>query len=252
MSSCSAATTTRAWSSVSSGPLDRGATDVTCHLPRGDARGAAARLQHPLCRRRRGGDGARRCSACCAGGPPRTRPCGAGRSGDKRERARRAGSAPEDIRAVLDAHQVDIVIIALPHATTRHRRDPRRHRRRSGGHPLRARSVQSRLVRGGIEEFETLPSSITVSRRSTWIACSGGLRRGRRGRGAPRTLALMLAIAAAIKLSSRGPALYRQERMGPTGRFVFFPMVSIVFHAQVPFDGDGRGGGHRPPLGRCR
>jgi len=157
-----------------------------------------------------------------------------GRLGDKREDSEtRWLGAPEDIRAVLDAHQVDIVIIALPHADY-----PRIGAILDGigDDPVAIHYVPDLFslasLRGGIEEFETLP--IIHLRESPLYGWDRVFKRVfDMVVGAAVFLALsplMLAIAAAIKLSSRGPVLYRQERMGLDGRR--FSMLK--FRSMVP------------------
>ena len=157
-----------------------------------------------------------------------------GRLGDKREEGElRWLGAPEDIRAVLDAHQVDVVIIALPHADY-----PRLGAILDGigDDPVAIHLVPDVFslasLRWGIEEFETLP--IIHLRESPLYGWNRVLKRVFDvvvGGAALLALApLMLAIAAAIKLTSRGPMLYRQERMGLDGRR--FRMLK--FRSMVP------------------
>jgi Undecaprenyl-phosphate glucose phosphotransferase len=137
--------------------------------------------------------------------------------GDKAE----GDAGYEDVRATLDRYAVDVVFIALPHAE---------HGRLAGiladiGDDL----VTIHLVpdvyglaslRGGIEEFESIPfihlretpldGWDRVLKRAFDVAVGG--------------LCLlvaavpMLVIAAAVRLTSPGPALLRQERMGLDGR----------------------------------
>jgi len=75
-------------------------------------------------------------------------------------------------------------------------------------------------LRGGIEEFETLP--IIHLRESPLYGWNRVLKRGVDLVGGAVALAaalpVMLAIAAAVRLNSSGPVLYRQERMGLDGR----------------------------------
>ncbi|PYN19611.1 MAG: undecaprenyl-phosphate glucose phosphotransferase [Acidobacteria bacterium] len=161
-----------------------------------------------------------------------------GRLGDKREDGEtRWLGAPEDIRAVLDAHSVDIVIIALPHAEY-----PRLSAILDGigDDPVAIHFVPDIFslasLRGGIEEFETLP--IIHLRESPLYGWNRVLKRAFDfviGAAALVTLApLMLAIAVAIKLTSRGPVLYRQERMGLDGRrFRMLKFRSMVADAEA-------------------
>ena len=129
--------------------------------------------------------------------------------------------APEDIRQVLDLRPVDIVIIALPHADY-----PRVTAvlNAIGDDPVAIHFVPDVFglasLRGGIEEFETLP--IIHLRESPLYGWNRVLKRGVDlvGGAVALTAALpvMLLIAAAVRLSSSGPVLYRQERMGLDGR----------------------------------
>jgi len=161
-----------------------------------------------------------------------------GRLGDKREEGEsRWLGAPEDIRGVLDAHQVDIVIIALPHADY-----PRLGAILDGigDDPVAIHLVPDVFslasLRGGIEEFETLP--IIHLRESPLYGWNRLLKRVFDvvfGAVALLALApLMLAIAAVIKLTSHGPVLYQQERMGLDGRrFRMLKFRSMVPEAEV-------------------
>jgi Undecaprenyl-phosphate glucose phosphotransferase len=127
----------------------------------------------------------------------------------------------EDVRAVLDQHQVDIVFIALPHADYS-RITAVLHG--IGDDPLTIHLVPDVFglasLRGGVEEFETVP--FIHLRESPLYGWNRVLKRGFDLVGGALALALaapvMLAIAAALKLTSPGPVLYRQERMGVDGR----------------------------------
>jgi Undecaprenyl-phosphate glucose phosphotransferase len=129
--------------------------------------------------------------------------------------------APEDIRAVLDTRQVDIVIIALPHNDY-----PRLTGilNEIGDDPVAIHLVPDVFslasLRGGIEEFETLP--VIHLRESPLYGWNRVLKRAFDvGVGTAALLVagpLMGAIALLIKVASPGPVLYRQERMGLDGR----------------------------------
>ena len=161
-----------------------------------------------------------------------------GRLGDKREDGEKKWlGAPEDIRAVLDGHQVDIVIIALPHADY-----PRIGAILDGigDDPVAIHLVPDVFslssLRSGIEEFEGLP--IIHLRESPLYGWNRLLKRVFDivvGTLAVIALSpLMLAIALAIKLTSRGPVLYRQERMGLDGRrFSMLKFRSMVLDAEA-------------------
>jgi len=129
--------------------------------------------------------------------------------------------APEDLRRVLDAQQVDIVIIALQHGEYPRLTDILA---AIGDEPVAIHLVPDVFslasLRGGIEEFETLP--IIHLRESPLYGWNLVLKRivdVMLGTIALIvTLPLMVAIAAAIRVTSAGPVLYRQERMGLDGR----------------------------------
>jgi Undecaprenyl-phosphate glucose phosphotransferase len=127
----------------------------------------------------------------------------------------------EDVRGVLDRQQVDIVFIALPHADYS--------RITAVLHGIGDDPVAIHLVpdvfglaslRGGVEEFETVP--FIHLRESPLYGWNQVLKRAFDLVGGVLALALaapvMLAIVVALKLTSPGPALYRQERMGVDGR----------------------------------
>ena len=127
----------------------------------------------------------------------------------------------EDVRAVLDRQQVDIVFIALPHADYS--------RITAVLHGIGDDPVAIHLVpdvfglaslRGGVEEFETVP--FIHLRESPLYGWNRVLKRAFDLVGGALALILaapaMLAIVVALKLMSPGPVLYRQERMGVDGR----------------------------------
>ena len=128
---------------------------------------------------------------------------------------------PEDIRAVLDARPVDIVIIALPHAEY-----PRMSAvlNAIGDDPVAIHFVPDVFslasLRGGIEEFEGLP--VIHLRESPLYGWNRVLKRGfdlvLGTLALAAALPVMLGVALAVRLTSRGPVLYRQERMGLDGR----------------------------------
>ena len=127
----------------------------------------------------------------------------------------------EDVRTVLDRQPVDIVFIALPHA------DYSRLTTVLTG--IGDDSVAIHLVpdvfglvpaRGGVEEFETVP--FIHLRESPLSGWNRVLKRAFDLVFGTFALALaapaMLAVTVALKLTSPGPVLYRQERMGVDGR----------------------------------
>jgi Undecaprenyl-phosphate glucose phosphotransferase len=127
----------------------------------------------------------------------------------------------EDVRAVLDRQQVDIVFIALPHADYS--------RITAVLHGIGDDPVAIHLVpdvfglaslRGGVEEFETVP--FIHLRESPLYGWNRVLKRVFDLVGGAMALTLaapvMLAIVVALKVTSPGPVLYRQERMGVDGR----------------------------------
>jgi Undecaprenyl-phosphate glucose phosphotransferase len=137
--------------------------------------------------------------------------------GDKRE----ADGGYEDVRATLDKHPVDVVFVALPH--TELGRLPAI-LDDIGDDPVTIHFVPDvyglASLRGGIEEFEAIP--FIHLRESPLYGWNRVLKRGFDlvVGGACLVVAApaMLAIAAAIRLTSPGPVLLRQERMGLDGR----------------------------------
>ena len=150
--------------------------------------------------------------------------------------ARRLGGY-SDLRAVLDAHVVDHVILALVHEDYG----------RLGGlleavgdEPVTIHVVPDLFrfasLRGGVEEFEGLPfihlrdsplhGWSQVTKRVFDLAFSCALLIGL----AP----VLLLLALGVKLTSRGPVLYRQERMGLDGqRFRMLKLRTMRVDAEV-------------------
>jgi Undecaprenyl-phosphate glucose phosphotransferase len=150
--------------------------------------------------------------------------------------ARRLGGY-SDLRAVLDAHVVDHVILALVHEDYG----------RLGGlleavgdEPVTIHVVPDLFrfasLRGGVEEFEGMPfihlrdSPLhgwnQVTKRVFDLVFSGALLIGL----AP----VLLLLALGVKLTSRGPVLYRQERMGLDGqRFRMLKLRTMRVDAEV-------------------
>jgi Undecaprenyl-phosphate glucose phosphotransferase len=145
----------------------------------------------------------------------------------------------EDVRAVLDRQQVDIVFIALPHADYS--------RITAVLHGIGDDPVAIHLVpdvfglaslRGGVEEFETVP--FIHLRESPLYGWNRVLKRAFDLVGGALALTLaapvMLAIVVALKLTSPGPVLYRQERMGVDGgrfRMLKFRTMRVNAEAQT-------------------
>ena len=127
----------------------------------------------------------------------------------------------DDVRAVLDRHQVDVVLVALPHTE---------HGRLAGiladiaDDPVAIHLIPDvyglATLRGGVEEFEAIP--FIHLRESPLYGWNGVLKRAfdlvLGGVALVLAIPLMLAIGLAIRATSPGPALLRQERMGLDGR----------------------------------
>jgi Undecaprenyl-phosphate glucose phosphotransferase len=126
-----------------------------------------------------------------------------------------------DLRAVLDAHEVDHVILALAHEEYG----------RLGGlleaigdEPVTIHVVPDlgrfTSLRGGVEEFEGL--AFVHLRESPLYGWSRVAKRAFDVAFSLAVVALLspvlVALAAAVKLTSRGPVLYGQERMGLDGQ----------------------------------
>src|SRR5207247_4676142 len=88
------------------------------------------------------------------------------------------------------------------------------------GDQLRPRRVRLRVPRRGVEEFESIPFvHLRESPLYGWNRVAKRVLDLIVGGGALVLAApVMLAIATALKLVSRGPVLYRQERMGLDGQ----------------------------------
>ncbi len=134
--------------------------------------------------------------------------------------ARRVGGYG-DVQAVLDRGGVDHVILALPHE------DYARIGmilEEIGDEPVTIHFVPDLLrfasLRAGVEEFEGL--AFVHLRESPLYGWNLVLKRGfdlaLGGLALLLATPLMLVITVAIKLTSGGPVLYRQERMGLDGR----------------------------------
>ncbi|MCI0546305.1 MAG: undecaprenyl-phosphate glucose phosphotransferase [Candidatus Rokubacteria bacterium] len=126
-----------------------------------------------------------------------------------------------DLRSVLDGRQVDHVILALPHED---------YGRLAGlldaigDEPVTIHLVPDLLrftsLRGGVEDFEGMP--LIHLRESPLHGWNRLLKRVFDVAFAGATLVLLspvlLAVAAAVKASSPGPAFFGQERMGLDGQ----------------------------------
>lgn len=127
----------------------------------------------------------------------------------------------EDVRAVLDRQEVDIVFIALPHADASRLTTVLSG---IGDDPIAIHLVPDVFglvpARGGVEEFEMIP--FIHLRESRLYGWNRVLKRAFDLVFGALALAvagpMMLAIAVALKLTSPGPVLYHQERMGVDGR----------------------------------
>jgi Undecaprenyl-phosphate glucose phosphotransferase len=136
--------------------------------------------------------------------------------------ARRLGGY-HDLRAVLDANTVDHVIVALAHED--YGRLPGV-LDAVGDEPVTIHVVPDLLrfasLRGGIEQFEGMPF---IHLRESPLYGWNRLAKRVFDVGFSATVLAtigpaLLLLAVAVKLSSRGPIFYRQERMGRDGRRV--------------------------------
>jgi Undecaprenyl-phosphate glucose phosphotransferase len=127
----------------------------------------------------------------------------------------------EELRAVLDGHEVDVVIVALPHADYARVGDVLRD---IGDDPVAIHLVPDVFslasLRGGIEEFEGVP--LIYLRESPLHGWNRLLKRAFDivvgGVTLVVFLPVMTIIAVAIRASSAGSPLLRQARMGLDGR----------------------------------
>jgi Undecaprenyl-phosphate glucose phosphotransferase len=142
--------------------------------------------------------------------------------GDKQEDAGGAWLGRfEDLRAILDREQVDLILIALPHGDYGRLASVLSD---IGDDPLAIHLVPDVYglvsMRGGIEEFEGVP--VIHLRESPLYGWNGVLKRGLDlvvgGLALVALAPLLLLVAVAVKLTSSGPVLLRQERMGLDGR----------------------------------
>ena len=126
-----------------------------------------------------------------------------------------------EVDQVLDAGEIDQVIIALPIEDGQVVKDlMERLALRTVDVKVVPDLYQYRTLRGGLEEFGGLPILSlqgdplhgwnVVAKRAFDLAISGLT--------LLLVLPLMVLIALAVKLSSRGPVFFRQERMGMDGR----------------------------------
>jgi len=125
------------------------------------------------------------------------------------------------LRSVLDEHAPDLVIIALPHADSGRLADILRD---IGDDPVAIHLVPDlyglATLRGGIEEFDGVPlihlrdSPLygwnRVAKRAFDVVLGAAV--------LAAALPVMGVVALAVKLTSSGPILLRQERMGLDGR----------------------------------
>jgi len=130
----------------------------------------------------------------------------------------------DEIGSVLKRRPIDIVFIALPHNDASRVTEVLNH---IGDEPIAIHFVPDVFavsalasLRGGIEEFENIPFiHLRESPRYGWdLVLKRAIDLAGSAVGLLLFGPLMLAIAAAIKLTSPGPILYRQERMGLDGR----------------------------------
>jgi len=144
--------------------------------------------------------------------------------GDKTEPA--SASAPwlgrfEELRAVLDRQPVDLVFVALPHTESGRLGAILTE---IGDDPVTIHLVPDVVglasLRGGVEEFEGVP--LIHLRESPLHGWNSVLKRAMDvvvgGAALLAAAPLMAAIAVAVKTTSPGPVLLRQERMGLDGR----------------------------------
>ena len=127
----------------------------------------------------------------------------------------------ENVQQVCDEQQIDQVYVALPmHAAQRIDSVLRNLSGEMVDVKVLPDIVQYVALRGGVEEFEGLPIiSLKVSPLFGWRKVGKRLFDVAFSLTALLFLSpIMLAIVAAIKLTSPGPIFYRQERMGLDGR----------------------------------
>ncbi len=155
----------------------------------------------------------------------------------------------EDLRTVLDRHAIEVVFVALPHGEYG----------RLGGilmtigdDPVTIHLVPDvyglATLRGGIEEFEGVP--LIHLRESPLYGWNRVLKRTMDivvgGVGLTLAAPVMAVVALAIRATSPGPVLLRQERMGLDGqRFAMLKFRTMRQDAETD-SGPGVGDGERP------
>jgi Undecaprenyl-phosphate glucose phosphotransferase len=158
--------------------------------------------------------------------------------GDDKDGARGARwlGGYSDLRAVLDGHEVDHVILALAHED--YARLPGL-LDAIGDEPVTIHVVPDLFrftsLRGGVEEFEGI--AFIHLRDSPLHGWNQLVKRGFDLALAVAVLVLlspvMLGIALAVRLTSRGPILYRQDRMGLDGqRFQMLKFRTMKVNAE--------------------
>ena len=142
----------------------------------------------------------------------------------------------QDLHEVVRVHQIDQVIVALP-TEAQDRLDEVL--KQIGGDMITIKVVpdlyQYRTLRGGVEEFEGLPFiNLQDSPLHGWsMVAKRGLDILVSASALLILSPLMLLVALLIKLSSPGPVLFRQERMGYNGKlFTMYKFRTMVREAE--------------------
>jgi Undecaprenyl-phosphate glucose phosphotransferase len=160
------------------------------------------------------------------------------KDGAERE-ARRLGSYA-DLRSILDREAVDHVILALPHEDYARIGEILEE---IGDEPVTIHFIPDLVrftsLRGGVEEFEGLPFiHLRESPLYGWSQLAKrGIDLGLGGLSLLVAAPLMGVAALAVKLTSPGPVLYQQERMGLDGQR--FRMLKF---RTMPVDAEARTG----------
>ena len=163
----------------------------------------------------------------------------------------------EDIDRIIQTERINLVIFAMP-LTAQHVLEDLLNRIRNELVDIKIVPDLYRLItlRGGMEEFEGLP--FINLRESPMVGWNRFLKRATDALLAALFLVVLspglAAIALAIKLTSAGPVIYRQTRMGLDG-IVFemwkFRSMRINAEAQTGPVWAHKDDSRRTPVGRC-
>lgn len=150
----------------------------------------------------------------------------------------------DDLSALLAERVIDEVVVALPFDAFDRIRQVVATCEVQGKHVhLMADALETRVARSRVTEMNGLPLLSLVSGPDAPFALA--VKRLMDVAGAAALLVflspVMLAVAVAIKLTSRGPVIFRQQRVGLNGRlFTLYKFRSMVADAEKRLRADNR------------